>query len=864
MNSKSLLKGSVSLAAVTALLGADQASAALDELIVTARKRNESLQDIPLSVQAFSGEAIAKQGIKDLEDYARLIPSLTYSSWLPGSAIVVFRGVTPTGDSFGGSSSSALYMNEMPIAIQGLNPQASLVDMERLEAVSGPQPTTYGASAQSGVLKMVTNKPVLDEFSGNVDISGVFMEEGETGYDFSATVNIPLVEDKLALRVVGYQSKEGGYVDNISGSSSQTHDYSGGFEYAALSYGPDGPYPLPTIVHKDNHAVAEEDIGDIDTQGIRLSAGWQLNDDWRVDAMYQYQTMDAEGVGSWEPHLGDLNQIRFKDETKSDDWYLTTLVIQGDLGFADFTAASGYMDRQVIYSLDSSTYLHQFQGVGAIVYNSFDIYTNVVYGATGMDRYNATVYWANAYSGSITGWENTGFPGPYYETYRITELTDNTSISTDDYEYDRFSQELRLTSKDEGQRYQWMVGAFYEKYEDETTFRAFVDGFGESLGGHALQNVLGRGAVRSPAQSWWSHDTTEETQWAVFGEFGFDITSKFNVLVGARYFDAESEAVSVSANADGFNAQGCKQDIAGDCLTKPGLVDMDNRLGLVSATSSSKENGVLPLVTLTYTFNEDIMAYYTRAEGFRTGGANLLRSDSTAPARYDSDSLISNEIGLKTTLLDGRLVWNASYFQMVWEDIQMNAADPTIQAGWTSMQVNAGEAEIDGFETSFQFEATDNLTFDGALSYIEAEVTEAAIIDNQGTPEVIIAAGEELPLSPDLKFNLGAEYSFPVSAVDGDGYVRFDFTYVDEQTNATSGSTLLTSSDYLRGEITTLESYEIGNLKVGVDVEDWGVSLAVNNLWDERAITYKPTRWTDGRVYSNRPREFVVNFYKNF
>ena len=171
---------------------------ALDEIIVTARKRSQNLQDVPVSVMAFGADQIVKQSINSLEDYARLIPSLTYSSWLPGSSMVVFRGVTVTADAFSGTSSAATFFNEMPITSQGQNPGVATVDMERIEAVSGPQPTTYGASAQSGVLKFVTARPDLSEFSGYVDVSASAMEEGDAGYDFQAVVNVPLVEDKFA------------------------------------------------------------------------------------------------------------------------------------------------------------------------------------------------------------------------------------------------------------------------------------------------------------------------------------------------------------------------------------------------------------------------------------------------------------------------------------------------------------------------------------------------------------------------------------------------------------------------------------------------------------------------------------------
>ena len=130
---------SVAVTAAPAVMAQEQV--ALEEIVVTARKRAENLQDVPVSVQAFSADAIAKQGITGLADYARLIPSLTYSSWLPGNSIVVFRGVTVTADAFSGDSSAAMFFNDMPITVQGLNPEVSTVDMQRIEAVSGPQPT---------------------------------------------------------------------------------------------------------------------------------------------------------------------------------------------------------------------------------------------------------------------------------------------------------------------------------------------------------------------------------------------------------------------------------------------------------------------------------------------------------------------------------------------------------------------------------------------------------------------------------------------------------------------------------------------------------------------------------------------------
>ena len=841
--------------------------AVIEEIIVTARKRSESLQDVPISVMAFTGEDLKKKSIKSLEDYARQIPALTYSSWLPGSSIVVFRGVTVTADAFSGSSSAATYFNEMPISSQGANPEVAIVDMERLEAVSGPQPTTYGASAQSGVLKFVTAKPDLSEFSGSIDVSASAMEEGDAGYDFQGMLNIPM-GDKFGVRIAVAQSSVGGFVDNISGTSASTHDWTPAFAtgYAADNSYPDGfggdatgnfgRGPIERVT-KSNADVAEDDVGEITTSVFRLTGTWEMNEDWSATGMFQYQDTEVDGISSWNPGIGDLNQIRFKKETKDDDWYLASLVIEGDLGFADFTSATGFMSRDIVYDLDSSTYLHQFQGIGGVYYNMLDIANVVYYG----EVYSTYTYSIPAYNGSITGFT----PATYAYTYYITQLTDNTSTMFDDYTSDRFSQEIRLSSKDDGKRYQWMVGAFYEKFETDSYFRGLVDDFGDSIGGTIInrkgyENRVPGALVRNPGQSWYGKTDSKDEQWAVFAEFGFDVTEKLNVTVGLRYFDAEATNQNVTLNADGTQAQTCAEDAAGNCILSTSNISEFNLLGTSAPANTSKDSDTLPLARITYQLSDNILTYYTYAEGFRAGGTNIVRAVSSADDRYDADKLINNEIGLKTTLFGGRLVLNMAAYKMTWENIQLVAADPTIDFGWGQVTVNAGEAEILGFETNFMFAATERLRFDGSFSWTDAEVTEGASIGD----DIVVSDGEKLPLSPKYKLALGLEYGFPILRFNAEGYVRADYSYTDEQTNATQGSTLLTSSTLLRGTITTMPSYSITNLKVGIEGDDWGVSLALSNVFDKRAITYVPTRWTDGRVYSVRPQEFTLSFAKHF
>jgi outer membrane receptor protein involved in Fe transport len=364
--------------------------------------------------------------------------------------------------------------------------------------------------------------------------------------------------------------------------------------------------------------------------------------------------------------------------------------------------------------------------------------------------------------------------------------------------------------------------------------------------------------IRSPGQSWYGRGNTLDTEWSVFAELGLNITDNLNILVGARYFEAESDNANLTLNADGTISQNCDEDAAGDCILSASNITPDNRIGTAPASNTAKNSDTLPLLTVTWSLNDDILTYVTRSEGFRVGGTNIIRSVSTASNKYDPDKVINNEIGLKTTLWGGRFVWNMAAYKMTWEDMQLVAADPTIFAGWGQVTVNTGEAEIEGVETNFALAATERLRFDGAFTYNTSEVTEGASIGD----DVVIEVGEQLPLSPRIKWTLGAEYGFPVK--NSDGYVRLDWSYTDEQTNATQGSTLLTSSTLLRGTITTMPSYSIANLIAGMGNESWSIQFALNNIADDRAVTYVPTRWTDGRQYVVRPREFTVTYRYNF
>ncbi len=192
----------------------------LEEVIVTATKRRANLQDLPQAITAFNTADIERQGFAVLDDYANNIPSLAFARREPAGTSIVFRGVAAAGIQYGTNPSASVYLDEAPITQAGLNPDPRLIDIERVEALSGPQGTLFGDASQSGTLRIITNKADPGEMDGWIEGDMAYVEHSnDTDRDVSGMVNIPVIQDKLAIRLVGFESHEAGYIDNVLVSS---------------------------------------------------------------------------------------------------------------------------------------------------------------------------------------------------------------------------------------------------------------------------------------------------------------------------------------------------------------------------------------------------------------------------------------------------------------------------------------------------------------------------------------------------------------------------------------------------------------------------------------------------------------------
>lgn len=309
----------------------EQGAGALEEVIVTATKREVNMQDLPMSIEAFSGEQIETMGLFNMSDYMKVIPSMSTVTTVPGRNEVVFRGVSTGSGEWRTDSGSAVYLGDVPMtsATQAVDPR--MVDIARVEALPGPQGTLFGSSSQSGALRIIPNRADHSGGYGQIDLGGTYMEEGSPGYKLEGWVNVPLIEDTLSMRLALFDVETGGYIDNIYGTN--------------------------IFVDNDNADVVEEDFNTWEQTGGRLSVLWTINDSWDADLMYMYQDQTSKGDWKSDPYsegVGDLEIVRFHKDVREDEWWIGALTITGELGFAQLKSVTSYLDRKIFYEFDTN------------------------------------------------------------------------------------------------------------------------------------------------------------------------------------------------------------------------------------------------------------------------------------------------------------------------------------------------------------------------------------------------------------------------------------------------------------------------------------------------------------------------------
>lgn len=809
---------SAALAPAAAAQAQQQGGAVLEEIIVTATKREQNLQDIAASVQAIPQLTLEKMGAKEIQDYARFIPSVNVVSYRPGSADIVFRGVNSGGTVGVGQSPSSMYLDEMPLTTVGDQPDVRMVDIARVEALDGPQGTLFGGSAQSGTLRVISNQPDVNQFEAIVDVTLKQGQDTAFSHDVSGVVNLPLADGKAALRLVGFTATEAGFIDNVFGHTPDTHDW----------------YTLPpTWGVEDNADVVEDDWNGTDYYGGRATLRWEFNDEWAATLGYNYQKTEGKAGHDYDPFVGDLKTVKFNDAFRDDEWYTGSLTVEGDLGWAQLVSATGYYDRKQHSVEDSTVYTKYYQAWACLYQLNPAVYTG---------------YFVDPTTGYALVWPGYCFgPSSLSDTLVEAEFTGWT---------DKFTQEVRLTGG--GDRLDWIVGLFYERANDEWTSpwgRVTNYSYQDSISYAYWQTVWGVGFAPNSTHGWDSNSQIGWTQKAAFGEVTWRINDQWTVNAGARVFDQDMDSTYWVENP---NTQLNAEFVAN---------------GLARSAGSTSD--VVPKVSLTYNLSDDKLIYALYSEGFRPGGTNRNRGNPTLPLVFQPDFLQNTEIGAKTTWADGRVRANLTYYDMSWDDYQLSVLDPSYYSGepWQEVIANVGSASVTGVQLEFDVAVTDGLDFGMNLVSLDSKTT--SDVDLDGDPNdpvpVEIKSGTRLPLAIEEKAAAWVEYSWRTAFMPGNAFARLQWSHVGDSKN-------LIQSDNDANPIVVSPAYDIMDFRVGFNFDtDWQVDLFVSNLTDERAeytreggtFEFPFSSMQDGRAgvarsYTNRPREFGVRFSKRW
>jgi len=472
----------------------------LEEIIVSARKFEEGVQKVPAAVQVLPAEKLEDLNIEMFDEFAQITPTMTFLGAGPGSpggSQMFMRAVSDGGNAnFGTSSpSAAVYLDELPLTTIGAVADWHVYDLARVEILPGPQGTLYGASSQSGTVKLVSNRPNPEKFEGGVDVTYSSYSDGGDNVLLEGFVNIP-VGDNAALRLIGYSLDYGGYVDSAQQSLFVDN----------LITTADGAV-LRIYQDAVTDRLVEKDHNTVKRNGARAKFLYNINEDWSILASLAYQDDDGDGTwyhspdnrGLWWGNMaGDLSVARYSDEFSKDELMQFAVTVKGSLGFADLTYAGGYMDR---------TFFSQFDWMHLAMFLNQP--------ALNCDR-------------------NVQFPAPPHWsdptiTYR-NECANPEHPFWTDADYTRNVHELRLTSTSDGP-VGYTVGVFYEDFTNDYDLL----GYGPNIRQENLISGAREGAT------WDSFNQRSDSQVAVFGEVSFNFAEDWTATVGARWFDQETE-----------------------------------------------------------------------------------------------------------------------------------------------------------------------------------------------------------------------------------------------------------------------------------------------------------------------------------
>lgn len=781
------------------------------EIVITATKREENLQNVPISVVAIGSRRLDQLNISNFEDYTKQLPSVSFQSSAPGSTTVYMRGVASGGDGnhSGSFPSVGFYLDEQPVTTIGGTLDVHIYDIARIESLAGPQGTLYGASSEAGTIRIITNKPELGVTTGRIDGELNKVAHGGVGGAIEGMINLPLGTN-IALRAIAFYQRDAGYIDNVFASRSYT--YTGAH---------DNIYPgPPTVFAFDNSAFLGRNINRQTTYGGRAALKIDLNENWTITPAIMHQNLKTKGVFYMNEELPDYQVTRFRKEPARDKFTQYALTVEGKIGNFDITYAGAYMDRPTF-------------GI-----NDYVDYT---------DAYNA--YYQSFGYESILDYQ--------YFFDNAGNAINPIQYITGGNHFKKMSHELRVASPAD-KPLRVIAGAFYQRQTNDILQEYRVDNLSDALSVNGYPGLI-----------WLTKQERVDKDYALFGEASFDITPQITLTAGGRLYKFDNSLFGFAgfgrdpafdAGADvPPNAVYSTRTGVAECFTADGkLLRFGGTGGFAPGSISgipctnvgvfengkikpkrTKDNGFIHRLNAQYKPRENLMFYATWSRGFRPGGIN--RRAALEP--YAPDFLNNYELGWKTRF--GALRWNGAIYHQLWKKFQFSFLG---ESSLTVIQ-NGRDASINGIETDVSY-VTGGLTLNAAAAYTDAKTKQNicnvaadtapdcnTLFPNPNNPLnpiqdfIVTPKDTRLPITPKFKMAATARYSWPIGP--GKAHVQAGIAH--------QGSAAADLRQDVDGAGTN-PNLVLGRIRASTTVDlftgfDWGrynVELFSTNVFDQR------------------------------
>ena len=865
--------------------GSAGASDAIAEIVVTAQRRSENIQDVPITIQAMTSESLKELNVSTADDFIKYLPNVSLATNGPGQGNIFMRGLalvsagTQSSGTIGGFPNVSVYLDDQSGMLPSRNLDVYAADLERIEVLEGPQGTLFGGGAQAGVIRYITNKPKLNVTEGSVEAGYGITAGGDPNSSVTAVVNLPLITDTLALRAVIYDDSRGGYINNVPSTFTRSaNDY--GIYYAGFATscsagtptnghcGTAGSHPTgfgvpPAAASINNYNIAGNAINPVTYQGTRLSALWQINDDWSALLAQSYQQMRDSGVFYDMPHgsdyginpaapqvLAPYDVTIFNPSYDKDRYENTALTVNGKIGDWKLVYAGGFLSRRIDQVNDYTNYT---RGVFADYYQCYGLY------AGSPTCFSPSAYW--------------------------TETETNTHQS----------HEFRVSTPDQN-RIRGVFGAFYEDYKitDDTDW-AYKSVPTCVTGGTPLcfQNVapqpgsvVGNPNPRNDNVSFFEDTQRDIKQTAFFASVDFDLIPKvLTFTVGTRHYDYKEDFGGTVVSSFGcFNYTATAP--SGPCPPNPKY-----SANISGYNLNADYTGFRSRANVTWHITPDAMVYYTWSQGYRPGGFNRSSGGEVndangipqfiKPLNVSPDFLVNNEVGFKTEFFDHRVQLNGSLYDEKWSNVQTAIFNPQY-FGNTTFGLNGPDYEVKGIELQLTARVTTALTVTASGSWNRSQqTTSPPLIDNNcaGNPlraflapgtkvspncgqpitqliepngnlgnvtNTFGATGVPTAFSPPLRYNVRARYDFPLGDYKAFwqlGMVHVGHQYNNSNTDPTIDGDVLWPSHPVTTTIWRFEmpGYSTYDASIGVSKDSWNAGLFASNLTNVDASQFTST-----------------------